>query len=76
MHEYIKKWRVICNKMRTSLLLLTSLSVCNGIYDKYTNRDIYGLMLRMNDIPFYSSSELYSSHYSKSLYNITKNTSK
>lgn len=64
--------------MRISLLLLLSLTMCKGLnfYDKYTNRDIYGLMLRMNDIPFYSSSELYSSHYTKSLYNITKNNSK
>lgn len=62
--------------MRTSLLLLSSLSVCNCIYDRLTNRDIYGLMLRMNDIPFYSSTDLYSSHYSKSLHNITRNTSK
>lgn len=60
--------------MRLSLLLLSSLSICNGglnFYDKYMNRDIYGLMLRMNDIPFYSSAELYSSHYSKTLHNIT-----
>lgn len=61
--------------MKISLLLLSGLSVCNGVYDRLTNRDIYGLMLRMNDIPFYSSSELYSSHYSKSIYNITKNNS-
>lgn len=67
--------RIISNKMRTILLLFASLSVCNGIYDKYTNRDIYGLMLRMNDIPYYSSSKLYSSHYMKTIYNTT-NTSK
>ena len=58
--------------MRITILLLLGILGCNAIYDRLSNRDIYTLMLRMNDIPFYSSAELYSSHYSKSLYNMTK----
>ena len=55
------------------LLLVTSVTSLN-FYDKYSNRDLCGLLLRNADIPFYSSKELYSSHYSKFNYNQSNNT--
>lgn len=61
--------------MKTYLFLLfLTITTSLNFYDKYSNRDLYSLILRGADIPFYSSRELYSSHYSKMYLNITNYT--
>ena len=48
------------------LLILLLINICSAIYDKLTNRDLTSqLVLRTTEIPFYSSANLYSNHYSK-----------
>lgn len=58
------------------LLILLLINICSAIYDKLTNRDLTSqLVLRTTEIPFYSSANLYSNHYSKIMpihKNITK----
>lgn len=55
-------------------LLLLTLTNSLNFYDKYSNRDLYSFLLRNAEIPFYSSTHLYSAHYSKMYFNITNYT--
>jgi len=49
--------------MRIAIILFVA-NICSAFYDKITNREI---TLRLTEVPFYSSNQLYSSHYSKLL---------
>ena len=72
------RYKTIINKliiMKYIFLFLLIASVASlNFYDKYTNRDLYGLLLRNADIPFFSSKELYSNHYSKMIYNYSNSS--
>lgn len=59
-------------------LIISIYNYCSyGInhYDKYLNRDISSIILRNNNVPFYCSNKLYSSHYIRtSIIDIPNNT--
>jgi hypothetical protein len=58
------------------ILFLFAITNATYYYDKYLNRDIYSLLLRDAEIPFYSSKNLYSNHYMKMHLNLSNFTQK